>query len=98
MNTNRLTLNVIGIVAGFSAAIVTIYVWLIPSFFSGYKSYSFLIGGVCGAALLGGCYCHKANSFTGKTAKLLLPYICGLSVALLVALLSLLLIVNIRGA
>jgi len=52
----------------------------------------------CGAALLGGGYCHKANNFTGKTAKQLLPYLCGLFVALLVALLSLLIIVNLRGA
>jgi hypothetical protein len=98
MNTSRLTMKLIGIVVGFSVAIITIYVWLIPSFFNGYKSYSFLIVGVCGAAFLGGDYCNKANNFTGKTAKQLLPYICGLTVALLVALLSLLVIVNIRGA
>ena len=98
MNTSRLAMNLIGIAVGFSAAIVAMYVWLIPSFFNGYKSYSFLIAGVCGAALLGGGYCHKTNNFTGKTAKQLLPYLCGLFVALLVALLSLLIIVNLKGA
>ncbi len=98
MIANRLTINMTGIVAGFTAAIVAIYVWLIPSFFNGYKSYSFLIVGVCGAALLGGSCCHKANNITGKSAKQLLPYFYGLTVAFLVALLSLLIIVNIRGA
>jgi hypothetical protein len=53
MIASRLTNNLTGIVAGFTAAIVAIYAWLIPSFFNGYKSYSFLIVGVCGAALLG---------------------------------------------
>lgn len=91
-------MNLIGIVAGFTAAIVAIYVWLIPLFFNEYKRYSFLIVGVCGAALLGGGYCHKANNFAGKSAKQLLPFFCGLTVAFLVALLSLLIIVNIRGA
>ena len=71
---------------------------LCSSFFNGYKSYSFLIAGVCGAALLGGGYCHKANNFTGKSAKQLIPFLCGLAVAFLVALFSLLIIVNIRGA
>jgi hypothetical protein len=98
METNHLIMNLIGIVAGFTAAIVAIYVWLIPSFFNEYKSYSFLIAGVCGAALIGGGCCHKVNNFKGKSAKKLLPYLCGLTVALLVALLSLLIIVNIMGA
>ena len=98
MIASRLTMNLTGIVAGFTAAMVAIYAWLIPSFLNGYKSYSFLIVGVCGAALLGGGSCHKANNFKGKSAKQLLPYFCGLTVAFLVALLSLLIIVNIRGA
>lgn len=51
------------------------------------------------AALLEGGYCYKANdAIMGKTARQLLPYLCGLIVAALIALLSLLIIVNVRGA
>ena len=98
MNKNHLIVVVSGIVAGFSAAIVAIYAWLIPAFFNGYKTYSFLIVGVCGAAVLGGVCCRKANIFTGNAARQIFPYLCALIIAVLVGFFSLLIIVNIRGA
>jgi len=97
MTASRLTMNLIGIVAEFTAVIVTIYAWLIPLFFNGYKNFSFIIAGVCVAALLGGGDCHKANNFTGKSATQLVPFLCEVAVAFLVSLFSLLIIVNIRG-
>jgi len=101
INPNRksLIISLVGIVFGFSAAIAAIYVWLLPTFFDGYRTYSVLVAGVFGAALLGGGCIHKANGVnSGKTARQFLPYLCGVIVAALVGLLSLQIIVNVRGS
>lgn len=61
MNKNHLIINLVVIVTGFSVAIAAIYVWLIPTFLNGYKTYLFFIAGVCGAALCAGQSCIKAR-------------------------------------
>lgn len=98
-NIGRLILKLIGIVIGFTVAIVAIYIWLIPSFFKGYGSYSFFVAGLCGAAWLAGRLCMKVNNPTQKAnlQRLIISCCCGLLIAILVASFSMLIIVNTIG-
>ena len=98
-------LNLIGIVAGFSVALVAIYAWLLPTFFNGYPTYSFLIAGICGTALCAGRSCMKARINPKKQDETLVPFALELLLAVIVALfssvlvfiLSMVIIVNYRG-
>lgn len=90
--------KLMGIVIGFTMVISVIYIWVLPIFFNGYKAYSFIVIGASIAALLGGYYCYKAtNVLMSATARYFLSSFCGIVVAALVVLFSLLIIVNVRG-
>ena len=103
MNSNgrksNAAINLTWIVTGFTAAIATIYVWLLPSFFHGYKTYSFFIARVFGSAIFADRVCIKArkNQINQEKARRLIPYLSALVSATLVAFLSLLIIANLRG-
>lgn len=95
----NLIMNLIGIVVVSSAAIAGFYAWLIPRFFVGFKTYSVFVLGISGAAILGGICCVKANnSIMTKQYGYLIPIITGLVVAALSMFISLLIILNVRGA
>lgn len=104
MNSNgrksNVAINLTWIVTGFTAAIATTYVWLLPNFFHGYKTYSFFIAGAFGSAIFAARVCIKARKNQinqEKSRSRLMPYFLALVSAALVAFLSLLIIANLRG-
>jgi hypothetical protein len=97
-NISSLAFKLFGIFSSFTITIAAVYIWVLPMFFHGYKTYSCLVVGASIAALLGGFYCYKAtNVLMSETVRYLLSSLCGVVVAALVALFSLLIIVNVRG-
>ena len=97
-NIGSLAVKLLGIVFSFTIIIAAVYVWILPIFFHGYKSYSYLVIGASIAALLGGYYCFKTmNMFMSTISRYFISSFCGIVVAALVVLLSLLIIVNVRG-
>jgi hypothetical protein len=74
------------------------YTWVIPSMFPGYRSYSVFLIGVGCAAVLGGYFGYRSDANGELLGRLSLAFICGAVVATVVALLSLLIIVNVRGS
>lgn len=77
--------------------IAAIYVWVLPIFLHGYKTYSFLAIGAIGPAALGGYYCYKAASLMPPVARYVVSSFSGVMVAVLVVLFSLFIILNVRG-
>lgn len=97
-NIGVLTIKLLGIVFSFTIIIAAVYIWLLPILFHGYKTYSYLVIGASIAALFGGYCCYKAtNVLMSATSKYVLSSFCGIVVATLVVLFSLLIIVNVRG-
>lgn len=97
-NIGGLVFKLLAIIICFTSVISVVYVWVLPIFFHGYKTYFILVTGPCIAALLGGFYCYKAtNVLMSATARYFLSSFCGIAVAALVVFLSLLIIVNVRG-
>jgi len=96
---SNLIINLIGIVVSFTAVIAVFYAWLIPRFFIGLQTYSVFVTGICGAAILGGTCCVKANkAITATKYGYLLPIFVGLIVGGIVMFFSLLVILNVRGS
>ena len=80
-------------------AIAAVYIWLLPIFFNGHKTYSILVLGASGAAAAGGYNTFKSCADeVGKINKIMLPLFAGLAVAVVVVYFSLLIIVNMRGS
>jgi hypothetical protein len=92
--TSKQITKIIFLAVGFVIAISATYVWVLPRFFDGYRSYSILILGVVMAGAWSGYL-----GFHSRTAgrKIIQGSLCGLTVAVVVAVLSLLIIVNMRG-
>jgi hypothetical protein len=98
-NVTPLFVKLIAIIVGFVAVLSTVYIWVLPEIFHGYKTYSLFAIGVIAAALLGGNYCYQiANVLASATSKVLLAFLGGFGVAALVSFLSLLIILNVRGS
>jgi len=90
-------LSCIAVAAIFAIAVA--YVWLLPIFFNGLKTYSILIFGASGAAAVGGYNTYKScEGEVGKINKIMLPAFAGLVVAAVVIYFSLLIVVNMRGS
>lgn len=98
-NFSNLIVKLLGIIIGIVAIVAAIYIWILPIFFHGYKTYAFLVMGAITAAFLGGYFCYKAtNALMSPTSKYFISSFGGIIVASLVVLLSLLIIVNTKGA
>lgn len=97
-NIVSLVIKLLVIIVVFVVIIAAIYVWILPSFLQGYKTYSFLVIGAIGSAALGGYSCYKAtNALTSYAARLIMSSFAGVIVAALVVALSLFIILNTRG-
>jgi hypothetical protein len=97
-NVYSLAFKLLGIALGFTAVIISIYVFIIPMYFNGYKTYSFLIIGASFTAVLSGYYCYKVmNAIIPIYVKCLLASFCGIVVAALVVLCAMFIILNIKG-
>lgn len=98
-NIGNLVIKLGAILVAFVVAISTVYVWILPGFFHGYKTYSFLVVGVISAALLSGYLSYQAaNTVASATNRFLLASFCGLVVAALVVFFTLIIILNTRGS
>ncbi len=84
--------------AAFIALVAGVYVWVLPEFFSGYKTYLFFYLGILGAAAFSGFKCFLALGNESAVAKLFLSLLCAVVAATLVAVASLLIILNLRGS
>lgn len=98
MITKHLMIKLVSITGVFTLVIVAAYIWLLPTFFNGYKTYSIFTIGTFGAGIWGYYYSFKLlDRLDGKIAKYTLPVFYGFAVGILVAFLSLLIILNVRG-
>jgi len=89
--------RLIFLIIGSVCTISSTYLWLLPNYFKGYSSYSILILGVLITGVLAGLIYSKSSANTRKTTKGILTSLCGLVVAIIVTMLSLLIIVNETG-
>ena len=92
-----LSIKLLGIILGFSVTIAIIYLWILPKFFHGYKTYLFLIIGTSGAALIGG-NCFYNSLLKSVNVKYLMSVFCGFIVAAFVLYLSLFAMTNMGGS
>lgn len=85
--------------AGFATLLIVVYIWALPIFFHGYKTYSvFIFGNIC-AGLLSYRYVYRAfESMDSIVLKIVISSVGGLVVAGLVAFASLFVILNVRGS
>lgn len=98
-NIASLIIKLLGIIVVFVVIIAAIYVWILPTFWHGYKTYSFLVIGTAGSAVLGGYCCYKAtNALMSCAARYVISSFAGVIVAALVVAFSLFIILNVRGA
>ena len=75
------------------------YIWVLPNFFNGYKTYIFLIVGVIVAFLMSSYFCYRTISIiTATINSYFLSILVGVTVAALVLSVSLLVIINIKGS
>jgi hypothetical protein len=95
----HLLIKLFCIVVGFTISVSVAYVWLLPQFFNGYKTYSILILGVLGAAIIASYETYKwGNEQSGISTRIILSTISGLAVAVLIVYFSLLIMLNIGGS
>jgi hypothetical protein len=98
-NVVNLLIKLLGIVIFFVVIIAVIYAWILPTFWHGHKTYSFLFIGIIGSAVLGGYCCYKTvNALMSLVARYFLSSFAGLIVAVIVVVFSLFIILNVRGA
>jgi len=76
------------------------YLWFIPMFFSGTRTYFFLASGVLGAAASSGYCVQRSVRASGQNsgAKTALVVVCSAIIGLFVALISLAILLNIAGS
>jgi len=98
---SRLQITVIKIIwvaLLFTIVIAICYIYILPSLFHNCKTYSVIVIGAIGSAVLSGYYSYRAiNMMITSHIRCLLSCLCGLIIAMLVIFLSLLVIVNVRG-
>lgn len=75
-----------------------IYGFVIPTFFPDYRTYLILIFGTGASALIGGLIGYHFPIADTLLAKICLGFCSAILIAILVAFLSLLVIVNVRGS
>jgi len=95
----NLAIKLLGTAIGFAIIIATIYVWILPTLFNGYKTYSFLvIGSIC-SAVLSSYWCYiSTNENISPIARYVICSFGGIIVAALVVIFSLFIILNVRGS
>lgn len=99
MKTTGISLiRLVAIVAIFVMILAAIYAWILPTFFHGYKTYSFLVVGVVTAAAISGYYSYRNCVFESLTQRWLLSASYAVGVAFLVMFFSLFIILNTRGS
>lgn len=101
INMNVTTNNILSLITGvavFTALIGGVYGFVIPAFFADYKTYSILIIGIGTAALFGGYIGYQILTDGALLSKIVLGICCATVVAILVAFLSLLIILNVSGS
>jgi len=92
-NIVSLSIKLLGIVVVFVVIIAAIYAWILPTFWHGYKTYSFIAIGAIGSAVLGGYCCYKTvNALMSPAAKYFVSSFAGVIVAVLVVVFSLFII------
>lgn len=91
-------LPLIKLVAVFTTVIGGVYGFVIPAFFPDYKTYSILIIGVGTVALIAGYIGYQILTDGALLSKIVLGICCATVVAILVAFLSLLIILNVSGS
>lgn len=87
-----------GIAIGLTLGLAATYVWLLPRYFNGYKTYYVLIIGLLTAYISSayiGCSFLTASTLA---RRIMFGVACGLGVAILVLYSSMLIILNLRGS
>jgi hypothetical protein len=102
VNMNRLSgargpMWVLAVVAVFGALTGSVYAFLLPAFFPGYKTQWILISGVLTASLFGGYIGFRSADGGGLPGKIGVTFAFAALTALLVTFLSLFIVLNIRG-
>ena len=94
----RIIIKLLVIIIGSVAIIDTAYIWVLPTFFHGYRTYSILVIGASFAALLGGYCCYKTiKVLMSASVRFLLSSFCGVVVATIVVTLATGIIANLTG-
>ena len=96
--TATAALSLIKVVVVFTAVIGGLYGFVIPVFFPDYKTYSILIIGIGVSSLFGGHIGYQLLSTDVWWTKAFASLLSAIVVAVLVASLSLLIILNVRGS
>ncbi len=96
-NSINLLTKLAGIVISFSVLIYIIYAWVLPEYFSEYKTYGFLVLGILNSFGVGVCCSFTELVKLSLMSRCFLSFASGVIVATLVLLISLFIIVNIRG-
>ncbi|MFA7242088.1 MAG: hypothetical protein WC091_18390 [Sulfuricellaceae bacterium] len=91
-------ISALKVVAIFTVLIGGAYGIVIPLFIPGYKTYSILIAGIAIAALIGGYIGYQVPVADTLFIKIGFSFCYAIVVAILVLLLSLLIILNVRGS
>lgn len=86
------------IVVIFTILIGGAYGFIIPTFFSDYKTYSILIIGIAVAALLAGYIGYQILANSTLLLKISIGISCAVAAAILVSFLALFIIINVRGS
>jgi hypothetical protein len=91
-------ISVLKVVAIFTVLVSGAYGVVIPAFFPAYKTYSILIVGVALAALIGGYIGYQSSDNDALLIKVGFGLCYAIVVAILVFLLSLFILLNVRGS
>ncbi len=96
---SKFFLSLVGIVVSATIILIVAYAWLVPGMFREHKTYSVFIAGIGGAAVVSGYYSYRtAGIIESVVPRFLFASLCGVVVAGLVAFLSLLVLLNLKGS
>lgn len=98
-NISAFSLKLLAVVVCFVIVIAGAYLWLLPVFFDGHKTYSIIVLGAIGSAIFGAYFSYQmaaANAWV--ISKFIVALLGGGAVGALVTLLSLFWILNKGGA
>ena len=96
---SALSIKLLAVVVSFVLVIAGAYLWLIPAFFGGYKTYSIIVLGAIGSASVGAYCCYQmASAKAWGISKIIFVLLGGGVVGALVTVLSLFWILNKGGA